>query len=651
MDRDVINISFHDFQSVSSNVLMNLWNNKDSADVTLVANDGRKHLKAHKIVLSSSSSLFCDILSQCQDQNPVIFLQGINSAILEHILKFVYTGRCQIHQKDLNVFLSSGIALGVRGLADYAESGVEIGKTWKFGNNEEVLPGDFVQHNTSKELSLKNVPNAENMSLPQISTTLDDMVRVEKTVSVGHCAEGDSVISGHHTEEERVTGGHHTEGESLLVGHHAEEETFLDYHNVEEEIKSDQGGHREDQRKAQMEDGQGHSESSGSVPRTEVRGKIVRRLSCDSCGKEFRCSKSLRRHTRKHSDQTDFKCKFCDVVENNERLLICHVKSAHTQLLSCDSCDKKFRDTRGLRKHVREHLRKFSCPSCYYETNIPGNLRRHELRLHNTVREVKCYYCDVVENSERLLKCHVESAHGVRGPSFSCTECEFQSKDRATLKDHRETMHEGKTYKCDQCGFEAIHKMSLRRHIRNQHINYVRRYCNLCDFSSRKQEYVTAHKRYVHEGIRIPCDQCDKQFTRPDGLSNHKRNVHQQHRVDYACTECDFTTKSKINLSRHLEKHGTNEHSCSLCSYKTKVAQSLRAHMNREHRDQFQCDQCNYSSKQKIHLDIHVKSKHERISFTCNLCNYKASQSSNLTRHKNTKHKATDIDKADVSES
>ena len=150
--------------------------------------------------------------------------------------------------------------------------------------------------------------------------------------------------------------------------------------------------------------------------------------------------------------------------------------------------------------------------------------------------------------------------------SLSCTECEFQSKDRATLKDHRETMHEGKTYKCDQCGFEAIHKMSLRRHIRNLHINYVRRYCNLCDFSSRKQEIVTAHKRYVHEGITIPCDQCDKQFTLPDRLSNHKRNVHQQHRVDYACTECDFTTKSKIGLSRHLQKHGTNEHSCSLCS-------------------------------------------------------------------------------------
>ena len=144
------------------------------------------------------------------------------------------------------------------------------------------------------------------MSLPQISTTLDDMVRVEKTISVGNCAEGDSVMGGHHTEEERVTGGHHTEGESLLVGHHAEEETFLDYHNAEEKIKSDQGGHREDQRKAQMEDGQGHSESSGSVPRTEVKGKIVRRLSCDSCGKEFRCNKSLRRHTRKHSDQTDF---------------------------------------------------------------------------------------------------------------------------------------------------------------------------------------------------------------------------------------------------------------------------------------------------------------------------------------------------------
>ena len=58
MDEENINISFTDFESVSKNTMKELWKDKDFTDVTLATSDGKQQLKAHRIILSSASSIF-----------------------------------------------------------------------------------------------------------------------------------------------------------------------------------------------------------------------------------------------------------------------------------------------------------------------------------------------------------------------------------------------------------------------------------------------------------------------------------------------------------------------------------------------------------------------------------------------------------------
>ena len=144
MDEENISISFTDFESVSINIMKELWKDEDFTDVTLATSDGRKQLKAHKIVLSSRSSLFSNILREVKHQNPLIFLHDIHLGILEQILEFIYTGRCEIHQENLKMFLSCGKALGIQSLDGYSESEVE---TFKNGINKTELLSEALTYN------------------------------------------------------------------------------------------------------------------------------------------------------------------------------------------------------------------------------------------------------------------------------------------------------------------------------------------------------------------------------------------------------------------------------------------------------------------------------------------------------------------------
>ena len=91
-------------------------------DVTLVTDDGQ-HIQAHKIILSAGSHIFSDIFLKSNQANMLIYLKGINSVQLEHILDFLYNGEASIEQDDLKEFLETGKELRVKGFEAY-ESGM-----------------------------------------------------------------------------------------------------------------------------------------------------------------------------------------------------------------------------------------------------------------------------------------------------------------------------------------------------------------------------------------------------------------------------------------------------------------------------------------------------------------------------------------------
>ena len=78
------NIKFDLFQKYVSEARCKMKEN-EFCDVTLVSNDNCK-FEAHKVILSSSSEVFKNILINDRHQNPLIFMSGVKGAVLQAVL-------------------------------------------------------------------------------------------------------------------------------------------------------------------------------------------------------------------------------------------------------------------------------------------------------------------------------------------------------------------------------------------------------------------------------------------------------------------------------------------------------------------------------------------------------------------------------------
>jgi len=98
--------------------MTNLGDFKDGqefADVTLVC-DENKQLKAHKVVLSSCSEFFRNILVNNPHQHPLLYLTGVSFHDLQALVDFAYLGETEVKQEHLESFLTVAKILKIKGL-------------------------------------------------------------------------------------------------------------------------------------------------------------------------------------------------------------------------------------------------------------------------------------------------------------------------------------------------------------------------------------------------------------------------------------------------------------------------------------------------------------------------------------------------------
>ena len=117
MKEDEISLSSDRFDKSCREILTRLWDNRDFADVTLATEDGRQ-ISAHKIILTSCSQVFRNLLSTLDHPHPLIYMMGVKRKQLELVLQYVYQGRCDIPVEDMDDFLATGRALLIQGFLD-----------------------------------------------------------------------------------------------------------------------------------------------------------------------------------------------------------------------------------------------------------------------------------------------------------------------------------------------------------------------------------------------------------------------------------------------------------------------------------------------------------------------------------------------------
>jgi len=185
MEAEKMQITWNDYQNNASDLIRLLWNDRDFSDVTLATVDDQQ-IKAHKVVLSSCSSFFKNLILKNDHPNPLIYLKHIKYNELERIMEYMYLGQCEIRQEELTTFFQNGEDLKVKGLmgnlsqiranefgSDKAPSNLEA-KPFimpKENSSEVIQSGEKVRKESSVRTQKTNVKS----SLKQCDINVNDV--------------------------------------------------------------------------------------------------------------------------------------------------------------------------------------------------------------------------------------------------------------------------------------------------------------------------------------------------------------------------------------------------------------------------------------------------------------------------------------------
>ena len=104
--------SWNDFSLARNERYKHMREDSLLSDVTLVCNDD-KQIKAHKVILSSFSSLFKRMFVNNPHPQPIIFLKGVAFSDLDALLDFIYHGEASVAQENFSSFLETAADLEI----------------------------------------------------------------------------------------------------------------------------------------------------------------------------------------------------------------------------------------------------------------------------------------------------------------------------------------------------------------------------------------------------------------------------------------------------------------------------------------------------------------------------------------------------------
>ena len=122
MSQEQFNLNWHTYSNHLKEMMVNLMESNETADVTLVCDDKTK-FKAHKFVLNACSPFFQSILNHFPlKENSVIYLRGVLSQEMKSILQFMYLGQATFYHYSMNEFLNVAKTLKIKGISKDVES-------------------------------------------------------------------------------------------------------------------------------------------------------------------------------------------------------------------------------------------------------------------------------------------------------------------------------------------------------------------------------------------------------------------------------------------------------------------------------------------------------------------------------------------------
>jgi len=302
-------LRWNDFETIISSAFRDLKEEKDFSDVTLVCAD--QQVEAHKVILAACSPFFKKVLRKVQHSHPLIYLKGVQFSDLEAVLSFVYHGKVNVAEADLNSFLAVAEELEVKGLT--------CGKNLS-QNNSNHLP----QAHSNELQSISNFEfqsKSNNQHQPRRSTS---PARLQSSAQV-HL----QTSSHKHTEHERSSSENNIANGNVIIKRESQSTQLV---------------------------------NTMQAPVEEVDEFAGNEGFKNETGETF----DLNNHFEKISEGENFgqfKCKICGHVNSRKFNVMMHVENVHFPGMveySCVQCERKFNSRCKYYNHARHHSNKKS---------------------------------------------------------------------------------------------------------------------------------------------------------------------------------------------------------------------------------------------------------------------------------------------------
>ena len=160
--------------NVANNRLRGLFEDQEFVDVTLAC-EGGKLIKAHKVVLATSSTALKEIFVNSRHTHQIVYLKGVQINILEELIQCIYLGKVKVETTDFDSFIALARELDVDGLdervrmendSDFIDNNI--------GNVDNILNATFYsrENQTSDYFKSESV-SGEEMQDDSLASSFD----------------------------------------------------------------------------------------------------------------------------------------------------------------------------------------------------------------------------------------------------------------------------------------------------------------------------------------------------------------------------------------------------------------------------------------------------------------------------------------------
>lgn len=212
----------------------------------------------------------------------------------------------------------------------------------------------------------------------------------------------------------------------------------------------------------------------------------------------------------------------------------------------------------------------------------------------------------------------------IKGASYQCDLCDFQSKSKNKLIRHfvihRKKLRNTK-HSCEYCKETFNRRVYLREHQRQIH-NIIpdnssnkKFVCDLCGKGFSTITLMKSHVKIIHNTERVlQCSYCPLKFKTKMYLERHESDVHLKI-YRYPCPYCGKFFKRKHQLKNHELKHITPPEECKICGKMVKIMQThikFVHEMKKKPPELIPCPQCGKGFS-KGNLQLHIDRTHNKV--------------------------------------